>query len=369
MSSEFIYIRPSMLRRLARRGQYPDIDLFSGFGKLYGGWVLPIDRTGTIQTPARARLICPLPTFRSFTKSYEDICNDRAREILTQAEKRDVALYVLYSGGIDSTAVIVSLLKNASLSQKKRIVVLLSHESIIENPNFYEDHIKHNLRVDSSNLFPYLLGGTDMIVSGENNDQVMGSDKAGRLIARYGPEIIHKPYQRDLFTEFWGATFKDNSRATTFYVDVFEKLMHAAPVRISTNFEYLWWINFALKWQTVFAYTVLFTAPRNAHKITADYLYNRYLSFYNTDEFQLWSMNNLDKRIKDSWKTYKWVTKDLIYAFNRDAEYRDHKMKRGSRANITRQQLPYEALALDGTLVSNRDPIEYYNPDNSFVIP
>jgi len=32
------------------------------------------------------------------------------------------------------------------------------------------------------------------------------------------------------------------------------------------------------------------------------------------------------------------------------------------------QQLPYEALALDGTLVSNRDPIEYYNPDNSFVI-
>ena len=36
------------------------------------------------------------------------------------------------------------------------------------------------------------------------------------------------------------------------------------PSPLRTNFEYLWWINFALKWQGVFAYTLMFTAQRNA---------------------------------------------------------------------------------------------------------
>jgi PP-loop superfamily ATP-utilizing enzyme len=47
----------------------------------------------------------------------------------------------MYSGGIDSTLVIISLLKNASEEERNNITILLSENSIGENPNFYKDHI------------------------------------------------------------------------------------------------------------------------------------------------------------------------------------------------------------------------------------
>ena len=91
----------------------------------------------------------------------------RAKELLARAERLDVSLYSFWSGGIDSTCVLVSLLKNASASQKERIVVLMSEESISENPNFYRDHVHGKLRRDSSTMFPYLLGTKHLFVSGE----------------------------------------------------------------------------------------------------------------------------------------------------------------------------------------------------------
>ena len=365
-ASRFIYCRPPAL--IGPENQMrPGIPMFSNFFKLYGGWVLPIDRTGTITTPVRSLSLFPVPALRLFTKTYEDVCNERARAVLLHAEKLDTDMHVFWSGGIDSTCLLVSLLKNATPAQKKRIVVLLSHESIMEYPDFFDRHIRGNLRAESSTMFPYFLGGNSFILSGENNDQVMGSDKVGKLVLRYGASAIHKPYKRELFFEFFGESFGNDEMITNFYLDLFERLRDAAPVPLRTNFEYLWWINFALKWQAVFAYTLMFTAERNVNKITREYIGTNYMSFYNTDDFQLWSLNNLDRRIKDTWPSYKWVAKDVIYDFTKDAEYRDKKTKKGSRAFITRQQTSYSFLDENLQFSNVLPPESYLRPDNDFA--
>jgi hypothetical protein len=336
---------------------------------LYGGkWAFPIDRTGRITIPIRSVSLFPIPEFRVFTNSYEEVCDQRARGLLEQADRLGVRIYVLYSGGIDSTCLLVSLLKHATPLQRKNIVVLLSHESISENPRFYEDHIRGKLRVESSLMFVNLLGGNDILLSAELNDQVLGSDVVAQLIVRFGASAIHRPYDRGQMVALFGTALNGDTRAAGFCVDLFERLRDAAPVPIHTNFDFLWWVNFTTKWQACLAYVLLFTPPRNARAVTREYLDTRFISFYNTDEFQLWSMNNLDKRIKGSWASYKWIAKQLIYDYTGDAEYRDHKTKVRSRPVILRQQ-PIHNRFLDEDMRFSNDlaPETYLQPSNDFV--
>ena len=364
--TRLIYCMPSVLGDPAVR-ERPGIARFAHLFRLYGNWVIPVDRTGTMRTPVRDVSLFPVPKFRAFSRSYEDICNDRAREILENADKLGVRIHVMYSGGIDSTCVLVSLLKHATLEQRRNMVVLLSHESICENPRFYEEHIRGKLKVESSITFADLLGGADMLLSAEHNDMVMGSDKIGQMMAQYGSASVHQRYSRDLMNEFFTALLKGDTETAGFYVDLFERLRDSAPVPIDTNFEFLWWVNFAIKWQACYAYIAMHTRLGNAHGFTKDYLDTRFVSFFNTDEFQLWSLNNPDKKIKDTWASYKWIAKQLIYDYTKDAEYRDNKLKNGSLTFLTNRLYANNFLDEDLRFSNDLAPETYLEPENDFV--
>ena len=366
--TRLIYGLPSVVGSSSNQ-VYPGMRRYSLFFTLYGNWTIPVDRTGTISMPVRDLSLFPIPKFRPFKKTFEELCDERALHVLAGAEKISAPMYVLYSGGIDSTCLLVSLLKQATPEQKENITVLLSHESIAENPRFYEEHIRGKLRVGSSISFPERIGEDCCLVSAEHNDMVMGSEKIGTMMARYGPKSIHESYSRDTIAGLFSAILgeKDADMAH-FYVDLFERVRAAAPVPIETNMDFLWWANFAVKWQSCFHYILLFTPPRNAHKVTQEYLDKRFISFYNTDEFQLWSMNNLDKRIRDTWKSYKWVLKDIIYDYTKDAEYRDNKTKVRSLPIVLKQQdMPHRFLDEHMRFSNDLAPETYLEPVNDFA--
>ena len=143
--------------------------------------------------------------------------------------------------------------------------------------------------------------------------------------------------------------------------------MKAAPVPIRTNYDYLWWINFALKWQTVHMRTIAHVSSRNAPKITKEYMRDYYMPFYCTEDFQLWSMNNMDKKMKGSWSTYKWVCKDIIYEYSKDADYRDNKIKKGSLISLMALHKAYKFIDESMHCYETLPPEEYYEPANDFV--
>jgi hypothetical protein len=242
----------------------------------------------------------------------------------------------------------------------------MTEDSITENPNFYRDHIYGKLHTDSANMFPYLLGGEHLLVSGELNDQLFGSEVVSKLIARFDPSIIHQSYNRNTFFKFFNEKVND-ADVTNFYLDLFERLKAAAPINIATNFDYLWWLNFSLKWQSAFFRLLSYTSPKNISAINAAYINSNYVLFYGTEDFQLWSMNNLDKRIRDNWKTYKWVCKDIIYGYTKDADYRDNKIKRGSLYYILLQQVSYNFIDESMNFYQTLDPQEYFNSKNDFI--
>ncbi|MEY4747751.1 MAG: hypothetical protein RLZZ416_800 [Candidatus Parcubacteria bacterium] len=361
------YCLPAIIKRASRQQKYPGLPRFLQIFDLYGHWVLPVDRTSTVTFPIRTISHFPIPRFRTFTKSYEDICDDRAVHILKKVDELGVTMYILYSGGIDSTCVMVSLLKHATRAQRENLVVLLSHESIIENPRFYEDHIKGKLRTGSSITYPNLIGEDVYLLSAEHNDLIFGSDKIGKMIANFGQASVHRPYDRQLITRLYSEQLNDDLAAASYHVGLFEKIRATSPVPIETNMDFLWWTNFAIKWHACYYYMLLFTPPGNAHKVTRDYLDSRFISFYNTDDFQLWSMNNLDKRIKDTWKTYKWPCKDIIYEYTKDADYRDHKTKKGSLLSLTGFNPPHYFIDEGLRFATTLDPDSYLTPNNDYI--
>lgn len=342
----------------------PGMRLFSNYFRIYNAAVVPIDRSGIITVPISTTSLFPLPTVRPFTHSYEEVCNIRAQELLQRADAKAVPIYIFWSGGIDSTLVTISLLKNATEDQKKNITLLLSEDSIAEYPNFYRDHIHRKIKTESSNMFPYLMGGNYLIVNGEHNDQIFGSDAIAKFMMRFGDAEIHKKYSRDTYFTFFNETL-DDAVATNQFLDLFERLIQNAPVPILRNYDFLWWINFSLKWQNVFMRTLSYTAPRNRKFITMEYIRTLYAPFYNTEEFQLWSMLNPDKKIKDTWKTYKWAAKQVIYDYTNDANYRDNKIKKGSLAKIVMQQGVCNFIDDTMQFHDALDVNEYYDPANN----
>jgi len=346
--------------------QLPGVSNFRYTAKLFSLGLAPLDRTGSITYPIRMKLIAPMPALRPMKKSFEEICNERALEILARAEKLGAPIYTFWSGGIDSTLVLISLLKNATPEQKKNIVVMMTEESIAEYPDFYRDHVYGKLRTDSSMMFPYMLGSNALITSGEQNDQLFGFDSIGKLILKFGSSILHKPYEQDTFRQLFNDAGKEPA-LTELFLQNFEKIMRAAPVPITTHFEYLWWINFSQKWQNSYLRMLTCVAPRNTPKITKEYMDMRYVSFYGTDDFQLWSMQNNDKKIKDEWRTYKWTCKDIIYDYTKDKDYRDNKTKRGSLRYVIVQQESFGFIDENFKFYRDLDASKFYVPENDFV--
>jgi len=344
----------------------PGIALFSNYFKLYNKNVMPIDRSGTIRVPVKTASLFPLPEMRPFSKTFEEICNERAAELLKRADALNARLRVFYSGGIDSTLALISFLKCATPSQKKNIVVMMNENSISENPSFYREHIYGKLAVDSSQLFPYLIGGDDLIVNGEHGDQLFGADVFQNVIAAFGPDVIHRPYDRAMFFEFYDKKISDRG-TTDFFLDMFERIKDAAPIDIKTNYEFTWWLNFTLKWQNVTMRMLPFVAKRNLPSVTREYMDTRFEPFYRTDDFQLWSMLNPDKKIKETWNTYKYAAKDVIFAFTRDESYHANKTKVPSLYNLFLQRAIHDFIDEDLIYHEKLDASAYFEPNNDFV--
>jgi hypothetical protein len=361
-----LYYKPSAIEKVAKETGRPDVVALSSFTRLYSAGSIPVDRNGTFTTPVKIRVLFPMPAFRPFAKTYEEICNERARELIERADTNNVSIYIQWSGGIDSTTALVSLLKNSTLEQRKRIVVLMSEESISENPNFYNDYLRGKLALQTSASLPYILGTRHILVNGEHNDQLFGSDMIAALIRKYGAGIIHKKYDRAvLFEQFSSATQSDT--IANMYLDLFDRLRSVAPFPLESFRDVTWWVNFSLKWQTVYTRTLTYTSETNANKITADYAEKNYAPFFNTEDFQLWSMNNHDKKIKDTWASYKFTAKDLIYDFNKDAEYRDNKVKVGSLGTFVRNRNSFKFVDENFGLHKELAHTDYLTPDNDFA--
>jgi hypothetical protein len=361
---KILFYANTALTNTANHG-LPGVARFADLFRFFTRNTCFVDRTEALRFPIRTAIWGPMPKFRRVSTTYEELCDERAVEILDHAEKLDLPLYVLYSGGIDSTLILVSMIKNAKPGQLDRLVVLLSQSSIAENPGFFRKHILGKLRLQVAAKYPLLLNKKAIVVCGELNDQLMGSDLTSTLATVFGSDKIQAKYDRDVFLELWCLAVKDRA-VVNWHLDRLEMIKAASPIPIDTNVDFLWWLNFSLKWQSVVFRILSYVSDYNLRTFDKELVERHFFAFFGTEGFQLWSMNSPDKKIRDSWESYKFVAKDIIFAFDKDDDYRRHKTKQASLPSVVRHTPQKRFITEDYAMHAMLDPEQWYEPENSF---
>ncbi len=282
-----------------------------------------IDRTGTIDAGIEFQIIDPIHRISGSSDPFSTICLDRARQIALSS--RDKTITLLWSGGIDSTTALVSLILALGESDElHRLKVLLSQESINEFPSFFNEKIKPALTyvVMKDGIYTEIRRD-EYNVSGEHGDQLFGSDKL-QYAVQTGDAF--RPFEDIL--EFIIARKLGTSRYTQAIIDFFSAQIQHSQVRIHTLYDYLWWMNFSMKWQNV--------TMRLIHGLGEDrfVLDHNLTHFFQSLPFQNWSVSNHDNKIKTDWRSYKYAAKEFIYQFHADKNYLVNKEKEQSLKQV-----------------------------------
>lgn len=284
--------------------------MFSAFYR-----VRAVDRTRNLNQLNEYKIISEIPTGLT-SLSFEEVVDEQAIRI--KNETKDKNIFLLWSGGIDSTLVFYALVK-----QDIEFTVIMDSNSIKEyellgnkilNKEFNKVNFILNKEHEQFDISTLSSNPVNVFITGEIGDQIFGS----ALSLPFSYEDRQKHYKDALPYE---AQWKDLEPTVAAVVDNLET---------TTLAEWFWAVNFTCKYQNILTrMTVKF-------EISPISPFDNCYHFFDTDNFQRWSMQNYKSNssfVKVS--DYKMQAKNYIFNINKDSNYRDNKIKVPSLINNT----------------------------------
>lgn len=295
-------------------------------------------RIGVWQTPWQAVSRFTVPDLDHAAElDLSDVMDRRALQILSVARTKDKRIVIMWSGGIDSTAVLASFIKNLDHADLARIIVCATTASVIENPWFYASQIKdkfemvHWYDLQISNHF----FERHILLHGDPGDCIFGpsvgkfhnlwQDKQYLKSWTDNRDMLYKLYHDDQQPEFnrwWVDKICSN----------LESLQAQGLVqKIQSISDWHWWNYFNIKWQGSLTRPLVrhkACATESIHQHHLDELFD--LTFYAGDELQKWSYQNLHNLLAQGITEHKRQIKQYIYDLDRNRQYLDNKRKETS---------------------------------------
>jgi hypothetical protein len=302
------------------------------------GWC--VDRTQSITFPVGETLLdtYKIPNLSNY--SFKEACEQQANSILDL----NVPVYIMWSGGIDSTALLVSFLSAGR--SLENVTVILNYNSIKEYPEFYQQHIRGKLKIAVTDemMLKMSYGTLDgIILSGEHADQLIGS-------SNLDAEFLKQPFNYDTFKKFAQLKKFDPLTIDCWYYIYTETMKHS-PRPIDTIYDFTWWHGFNFKWQAV--------ALRIYARINTS---NQFKTFYSSSAFQSWSVNHTPGSLQ------KLESKQIILDYTKDQKYFETKRKHPS-SSLYFGKLADAAITEQFIKIPHRmfDLKNHYCPDNSII--
>jgi hypothetical protein len=259
----------------------------------------------------------------------------------------------MYSGGLDSTAMLIAF--DHVLNQRgkgfEQLVICTSPDAQSENPAAWHDIVLPNYKLlNTRDMMSDVKLENYRYVQGENADQLFGSDRVFTDAV-----LLHQPYSSANLRAFLSGRIADSRpQALDRLHAEFLVLASKCPLPIRYMRDFLWWMNFTCKWQSVALRTLSFTTVfENGAKVPLDHI-KRFDTFFNTVAFQQLAISGkLDRWGEEPTAyTYKKAARDFILEQTGWSDYVRTKMKVGSLYNVIRQR-KYVANAVgfeDGNL-------------------
>ena len=344
-----IYAYNNFLKDPFLKTAFEDINIFKEFYRMDAdSWL--VDRTGLFTLPWHNKLLdeCqfvePGPVY-----DFNTACTNTAKMFL----EKNQPLILMWSGGIDSTAMVSAFLQ--STNDYSNITIAFNNDSIREYPLFYKKFICGKVKgISTEELILRITTsgvGNSLLLSAEHADQLFGSPMTSTIYRTLGSEFGHRPFNKENFSLLFSARGV-SSRAIDCWFDIYSLTITKSPKPVLTMFNWAWWHGFNFKWQV----GVVKTFPR----FNSD---TNYTTFFSSADFQRWSVDQ--SFAMDDMTSLKNIPKQFIFDFTNDHDYMVHKIKHPSSTLYYAK--PMAALVTEDMTKfkeGQADIMEYYNPDN-----
>jgi len=313
-------------------------------------------RSGTFNNPwnAPSNPLYAMPELKFIDDKLEDIYDSRAMELYNEAKNSNKKPAVMWSGGIDSTSVLVSLLKNIPNNEHDMIEVICNTDSIFEHPEFFMKFIYRKLAIRSSVFFLVTNEFLDqyILLHGDPADCLFGpSISRMKMAIRQG--VHHESWQKNMDlikkpliqilenkTNFYKISLPENylsdehiSEFSKNCVDWFcEKLSNNIIENKHNDYltsiaDWYWWTYFNFKWEFSCQRPFLYNNSGEHISFEKQKFFSKN-TFFNTDKFQQWSYTNLKSLIPTADMTkHKSLVKKYIFDYSKMTEYYKYKNK------------------------------------------
>jgi hypothetical protein len=322
--------------------QCPISNIYGQYWKSLGSVIYGLSeirpRMGSLPTPWGAesdKLFVP-PKLITIQDTLSDLLDVRAIELNKIAQNSNKKIVILWSGGIDSTTVVAAFIKNLSQQDLKNIVICMTLGSVLENLQFYRDHITPNFEcisffnLDVTNDFLE----HNILLHGDPGDCLFGPSIS--MYEQMIPDQSHlKPWKDNLDSIIASIDIRAKKAKEMpegfghWYVEkITNNLLEVQPPGIDSVADWWWWHYFNFKWE--FSVWRPFFKMRKDTSQTLDLgLIESYVenTFLNTKKFQLWSYNNLKTHVGTSVQDHKMQAKQYIFELDKNRQYFDHKTK------------------------------------------
>ena len=177
-------VRPSILGNLVPEG-YRLSCLLLGYGI--------IDRTKILNHGFSYEVLDPIPLHKNFKKSIQELCDERAIELLEIAQNKNKKIRTYWSGSINSTTSCIAMIK-AMHNQLEDLEIAYTPFARKTYPDFYNTVIKKVPQRKVVKNFTQGVHSNRVMVFGEHGDQLFGSKKFFELDTK---ELL-SPWEKQL---------------------------------------------------------------------------------------------------------------------------------------------------------------------------
>ena len=319
-----------------------------------------VTRNGEWSLPWKQELIpgFEMPEYNpNFNKTFAEVTDTKAQSIAARIRAGE-RFAVMYSGGIDSTVVLTSLIKNLTKEEQQSVVVCASANSVIENPVLWDKFVKNHFEILDSSHHKYddLIDKGLTPITADEGDCIFGTLLGLTLYNNYDYYIdgLSEPTKTNLknlkyrisdpMVHF--STYKDLIiRHLSIQQDpdfgrlLYEKYAHnakTATVPVHSLHDFFWWLIFNVKYLNCSVRGALYLNDR----VEWETCIRRVVNWFNDTEYQLWSManNNNGQKIHKTLASYKTAAKEYIFEVDRNVWYRNFKIKLESLWTVGYQQ-------------------------------
>jgi hypothetical protein len=280
------------------------------------------DRTRTLPHYLKMGGWEALPEYDSnFRKPFRDIALEAAKAIVDRAQGQRIS--ISWSGGLDSTGALFSLMQYADPKQLK---VFCNYNSIVESGALFDTYIKGQ-GIDYCLTTPLQNPTFDegLIVSGYLGDQLFGQ---------------YHNLQPGQFTMAWQDYLNRDQ------VEVMERILENWPGEpVKTVPEFLSFNELNSKWQM---------GKTNRMRNMPPEIASRIINFYETVDFQKWSIGRYEEKYLSADRTtHKWAIKTLLKELMNSEDYPMNKIVQTSHYHIL--QHDWVMMLEDGTNLYTKD--------------